>query len=631
MCGRRETRRLRESASSRLPGTTRPALILAVAIAQGVVVAPADTIGASSGAGPTNAPAPVTPRTVVAVVEVDRAAARLVSFTVKDRPFAAPRVPALLRPADEGPAAQAEIVLRDADHDRLLLRKEIPGLCLAHDPDTPPHVEEDTIRLHRETFLVELPELAGADRIEIALGRRAGGTVERVPVGSDRLSAERFVRTTGSIAYADLAFAPAREAGAEALHPDAAGAEASYQPQDTTASSGQVHWPEEYGDPDRYTVWGDVGEFGKRINVVLVPDGYTHAEKSTMRAHAQALVDDLRSRTPFAQHDRFLNYILVYAYSNQSGTDQCDCGTVSDTAVGTAFPADGDVCGGAGNRCLYYASVDTCDVASAVNIALAEARAPAHDTTIVMVNSARQGGCAGARTVYAAAGAGATATAAHELGHSFAGLDDEYGGAPACGAPACGVNTSLDGIEGSWPEWIADLGAPRAGGKYYDQCVYRPAGSCLMRSLSQPLCPVCTQHWSLGILGHSRVVGTAPIAARLPGERVDLTAGGTQTFTVVTRLPSGTGVSNGLTWRLQSPGETQSVVVASGVNQLTRTFTSPGAYTLTCEVVAGTNFIKPSKTGANADTTTWSIHVAGPQRALRPPNLPTRWSVSPSP
>ena len=80
---------------------------------------------------------------------------------------------------------------------------------------------------------------------------------------------------------------------------------------------GHVHWPEEYGDPVRYTIYGSE-QTSDRINIVLIPDGYVYAEKNTMIAHAEALVNFFRTKTPYKEHDPFINYILVFAYSTDS-------------------------------------------------------------------------------------------------------------------------------------------------------------------------------------------------------------------------------------------------------------------------------------------------------------------------
>jgi hypothetical protein len=114
---------------------------------------------------------------------------------------------------------------------------------------------------------------------------------------------------------------------------------------------------------------------------VLVPDGYTYAEKDTLLAHAQALVSFFRAKTPYREHDPFLNYILVYAYSTESGTDQCDCSIVRDTAMRTRFPRQNETCGHTDNRCLFYGNGNggpSCDpTTSSVNIAAADSPGPA--------------------------------------------------------------------------------------------------------------------------------------------------------------------------------------------------------------------------------------------------------------
>src|SRR6185295_11416575 len=103
----------------------------------------------------------------------------------------------------------------------------------------------------------------------------------------------------GGARYEDLAFA----------------SESTPGPPVSLDTTGDVFWPESFGDPDVYTIYGDPAEVPLRINITIVPDGYTYAEKSTMVSHANALVAYLRAKTPYKEHDPFINYILVYAYS----------------------------------------------------------------------------------------------------------------------------------------------------------------------------------------------------------------------------------------------------------------------------------------------------------------------------
>jgi hypothetical protein len=537
-------------------------------------------------------------RTVSVGLQVDRDGISLVAYTVKNRPFDAPASQPQPRAFVEGRPVQLEVELSSTNGtigERYTRRLSVGPLCLTHGPDAEPHVLGDTILRHRDSFVVELPELPNLDRIAVAFFEKNRGQTSRRTLGSETLDRLRFTPAGRPVRYEQLAFA-------DGATPAAAGSVESATP----------IWPEDFDDPDIYRVWGDGAEVNRRINIVIVPDGYTYADKALMETHAQAMVTHFRGKTPFAEHDPFFNYILVYAYSVDSGTDQCDCGIVLDTAMGTRFPDAGDPCGGSGNRCLYYGG--GCDTNGSINIVTAELRAPAQDETIVMVNTSRYGGCGGARAVYSAANSAATEVAVHELGHSLAGLADEYSYNDGCGTGASEINTSLDS-SAAWPEWSQELGPGREGAQYYTQCIYRPLDNCEMRSLNQPFCPVCNQRWSLVVFGHQRVSSTAPVVAAAPGSPVTAYRDVPMEFSVEPRLSVGPGVTNSFTWSLQGPGDLEPYVVATGTPAHTQLFDEPGTHTLTCEVVADTNFVKPEKYGSNRDVASWDVDV----QALAPP------------
>jgi len=530
---------------------------------------------------------PSASRTLVIAVEIDRDSARLIGYTTKARPFVAPRDPAFDAPASK---ALIEVALLGPGGARYTQHVAVSGLCLAHGPDTPPEIAGDTIRLHRESVLVEAPEIAGFDHVEVAYGSGQETAAARTVLGTLALDAARYTPAGGTISYGQLAIAQAVAAPAP-------------------LTPGTIHFPEEYGDPDVYTVYGDPAETNKRINIVIVPDGYTYPQKATMQAHAEALVAAFRAKTPFKEHDRFVNYVLVYAYSNKDGTDQCDCSIVRDTAMSTRFLVSTPICGHSDNRCLYYGG--GCDTDTSNHIPQTELRAPAHDETIVMVNTDRYGGCGGERAVYSAANSSATEIAIHELGHSLAGLADEYGGTPSCGSGG-GVNVSMNPSTGSWPEWIPDIGAPWQGAQYYEQCIYRPTANCEMRTLGPAFCPVCLQQWVLTFFGHPRVSPTAPIESKTPSSPLDTDMVTSETFSLVTRLASGPGVTSDITWQLQGPGFPTATTVATGTESYTRTFTAQGTYTLTSRVVADTNLVKPQKYAANSELVSWTVRVCDP-------------------
>jgi len=341
--------------------------------------------------------------------------------------------------------------------------------------------------------------------------------------------------------------------------------------------------------------------------VTIVPDGYTVSQKATMESHADSMVATFRAKTPYKEHDAFVNYTLVYAYSEQSGTDECDCGIEVDSAMGTRFPNAGDSCGGSGNRCLYYGG--GCDASGVQNIVATEMRAPYHDITVVMVNTSRYGGCGGARAVYSAANESATEVAVHELGHSLGGLADEYDGTASCSASAGEINTSANEEHGAWPEWIAEIGSPHEGAQYYDFCRYRPESNCEMRALFQPFCRVCRQHWSLVYFGHPRVSPTAPIESVTPDSPVAAFTGVPQEFAVQTRLATGAQVTNSIEWYVDGPGFDGPTLLASGPEVFNHTFAEAGSFTVRVDVVADTNFVKPERYGPNAESALFDVEV----------------------
>jgi hypothetical protein len=546
--------------------------------------------------------------TIAVAVSIDRDGAKLIAYTKKARPFERALVD--MAPLPGGRTALDVTLLGPGDA-RYTRRLPIEGICFEHDALTPAHVEGDTIRLHRESYIIEVPELPGFDRLEVAREMEGPGLSGRVPLGVLTLTPGRFTAAGGTGRYEDLAFASV--SAAPPAEP-ASGATASIKDVSDSSSPltpGTVHWPDEYGDPDKYLLWGNAAETESRINIVIVPDGYTHDEKATMEAHAQALVSYFRQKTPYAEHDPFINYILVYAYSTQDGTDQCDCAIVRDTAMATRFPRSVATCGASDNRCLFYGNGNggpNCDPnISTANIAAAELRAPAQDKSIVMVNTTRYGGCGGARAVYSAGNSFATEIAVHELGHSLAGLADEYAYTAGCGTSAGEVNTSSNPKIGAWPEWIPDLGPPFQGAQYYQSCLYRPENSCVMQALGLPFCRVCRQQWALRFFGHFRVSPTAPLAAIDPSPSVSVQMGAPRQFAATTRLALNT--QNSFEWQLLGPGYPDFTTVFTDGPQYTRSFTPAGSYTMILDLVADTNFVKKEKNGPNRDIATWYIEA----------------------
>ena len=538
------------------------------------------------------------PRTIRVAIEADRDGARLIAYTIKEFPFIRPfesRTPAA------GSQARIQVALLGPDGKRYA-RAFPTALCLEHGPETAPHVMGDQAQLHRDTFAVELPEIPGFDRIEITSFAADGAQKMQV---TEALDEPRFTSAGGKARYRDLAFARA-----------SAGPAAEAAP--ASVDHGVI-WPEDIGDPELYRIDGVESEGTRRVNVVVVPDAYRTSDKFKMIADFHRV--SYQAISPVLEHAGLVNYVLVFAYSIDNEPDQCDCGIVRDTAMGTGFgdlhpPFDG--CGG--HACLIYNPDGGCDQSRTRNIAEAELRAPVFDhsmgdTTLVLVQSWRPGGCGvpGLRTVTSGSGPYTW----HEMGHGWASLMDEYITFPGCANHTTELNTSSNPDVGAWPEWIGDLGPPLEGADHFALCLYKPTGTCLMQSSQGvPLCPVCTQRWALLFYESPRVSPTAPIESMSPASAVSTQTGLWTPFGVTTRLPSGPTITNDITWQIQGPGTPTPTTVAAGSPAHFRTFDLPGDYVLTVKVIADANLIKPAKYGPNVDVATWNVHVT-----LGPPPL----------
>lgn len=532
----------------------------------------------------------VSDRSISIAVSINKNEARLYSYTLKNHAFAM----ATSRPANSyyefGHPIPLNVRLSNEQGVDFVRELFVGALCFDHEANEPPHVMGDTILLHEDTFVIEMPEIKGYDTVTIELPIQENGVGTTRVLGSFKLDRAHFDESIHGFTYKDLAFTNKKDKAASVI------------PQSST-----VLWPENFGDATKYKVYGFEPDSPFRINVVIVPDGYQYAEKAVMEQHAQNLVQAFRNRTPYKEHDHLINYILVYAYSQNSGTDQCDCGIALDTAMGTGFQRVNPVCGSSDNRCLYY--TNPCDAPAQGNIVAAEQRAPFADTTIVMVNTSRYGGCGGARAVYSAANAAATEVAIHELGHSLAGLADEYGGSPSCGGYAGGINTSTNATQGGWSEWIADIGAPKQGGQYYEQCIYRPESMCQMRALGASFCRVCNQQFSRIFYGHPRVSPTAPMYNVTPTQSsISLPQGGYTVFRYNTRLSSQPTVQNSSSFYLKAPGDAGFTKLPVS-EELWIRFMFQGVYQVKAEVIADTNFVKPQKSDTNKDTVIWNVAV----------------------
>jgi hypothetical protein len=235
-----------------------------------------------------------------------------------------------------------------------------------------------------------------------------------------------------------------------------------------------------------YTTFLDNGPPSNRVDIVFMGDGYTSSQLGTYQTHINAMMSHFfnEGEDPFPRYKNYFNAHRIDVISQQSGADDPSVNFFVNTALDATYRYDGVT-----QRLLYISD-------SKANAALSAGLNGAFsaDMKLVTVNATQYGGAGGAYAVYAGGNSTATDIALHELGHSFAGLADEYGGNTGTytGSEPTQVDVTKDSTGAKWSRWlgynqplIGTIGAYE-GGLYYDHGIYRPSSNSKMRSLGRP-------------------------------------------------------------------------------------------------------------------------------------------------
>ena len=271
----------------------------------------------------------------------------------------------------------------------------------------------------------------------------------------------------------------------------------------------------------------------ERINLVVVAEGYREVDQAAFEAAAARVVDAVLATPPYDRYRAFFNAYAVPTVSAEAGADHPAQGLARDTHLGATYGCGGvqrALClGGDGERRLGD---------------LLRRTVPEYDVALVLVNDAEYGG-SGGRVAVISAHASAVELAVHEIGHTLAGLSDEYGGTAAGFASR---NTSTHASRVPWAAWVESatpLPTPDTdahghvvgafeGAAYADHGAFRPERHCRMRALGHGFCAVCNEH-HIGAL-YDRV---SPIGGAWPAENeVSATGAGRLTFGVDALVPS---------------------------------------------------------------------------------------------
>ena len=246
------------------------------------------------------------------------------------------------------------------------------------------------------------------------------------------------------------------------------------------------------------------GDTDKRINLVILSEGYQESELDQFTVDATDFMNDMFSQSPFAEYVDYFNVYIIKVPSNESGADHP--GTATDVTepasavvnADTYFNATFDAYGF--HRLLFY-EIDG-SYANNTEAKIYDVLAnnfPSYDQALILVNSNVYGGSGGNFPMASKGvvnGVKATEIAIHELGHSLFNLKDEYFPLEEIYfSEAINMTQQSDPNLIIWKNWLGTngIGIYPYNNTGFAANWYRPHQGCKMRYLSYPFCSVCKE------------------------------------------------------------------------------------------------------------------------------------------
>jgi len=237
------------------------------------------------------------------------------------------------------------------------------------------------------------------------------------------------------------------------------------------------------------------------LDILFIPDGYSINDKEKLHQDMQTFADYILTCAPFNENKNRINIRAIEGYSEESGITDPNAGVFKNTLLGSS-----------------YNTIDVDRYLMCLNVwrmnEIAD-DAP-YDAILIIANSTKYGG-GGIYNFYATVnsdGEFSDYVTVHELGHSIAGLGDEYFDSEVSmrdfypeGIEPVEVNlTTLVDFDKKWKHLLpAGLPIPTPdtdeynnilgvfeGGGYVAEGVFRPWRNCTMRGkMWNNFCPVC--------------------------------------------------------------------------------------------------------------------------------------------
>jgi hypothetical protein len=349
-----------------------------------------------------------------------------------------------------------------------------------------------------------------------------------------------------------------------------------------------------------------------RVNFVFLAEGYTASQEKAFLDQAQVVFNQMMNVSPYKEYKSHFNAFAIFVPSAEAGSDHPAEGSYRDTYFNSSYGV------GALERLITIPPNNwnsNFGDGRGKAFALLFEYVPQYDIPLLLVNDTAYGGSGGVPAI-ASAHSLSGELALHEIGHSFAGLADEYeeqlSGYPEVEAANTTRETRREFIK--WRSWIPDeVPVPTPENAFYQNTIglfegayyhpkgwYRPKLDCRMRNLSKPFCEVCRETHVLTI--YSLV---EPIPSASPAENnVTVPGGGELELRVDTIEPEAEGL--GYTWTID--GETNEVFTG---RMFSASFATLGTGTrlVRANVWDATGFLRNDPLGRSSQSRSWLVTV----------------------
>lgn len=286
-----------------------------------------------------------------------------------------------------------------------------------------------------------------------------------------------------------------------------------------------------FSEGSLFFVQGDSAD-SDLLNIVFLAEGYTVQQESDFCNDVAEITTYMFSQIPYKQYASFFNVWGIYVSSMDSGADHPLQNSYKDTYFGATF-------GTSTPRLVTFSN-------SVKAIELLAEHVPDYDLVCLLVNDQEYGGSGGMFAVVTL-NSSVLPMLLHEIGHTFAGLADEYETSYSI-PPMEKLNVTAVTIRDDikWNDWIATstpIPTPKIssnagvvglfeGAMYQPTGWYRPKLQCRMRSLDTPFCEVCLEAHVFQIY-----LQMSPIKNYSPQTTTIVCSGNPLSFTVETRSP----------------------------------------------------------------------------------------------